>query len=115
VNGRDELGQFTKGKAKTGGRLPGVQNRSTRSLKEALLNAAEKAGDGSLTNFLYRMAMEQPVAFLQILGKIIPLQLEGDGKSTFVITAVERIVIDSRDDLDRHPMITVEGSERGDH
>jgi hypothetical protein len=95
---------FQKGHAKKGGRAPGVQNQTTRSLKEALLLAAIKAGNGDLTEYLYRQAIENPGHFLGLLGKLIPLQMEGDLTHTFQITRVERVIIDP-DNPDREEII----------
>lgn len=83
-----EVGKQTSGKrswvgtGKPGpGRKKGVPNKTTTQLKEALLEAATKAGgkDG-LVGYLYKQAKEEPRAFLPLLGKVLPLQVEGSGK-----------------------------------
>ena len=40
------------------------------------------------------MAIKQPVAFLALLGRVLPLQLQGDGKNPITIRRVEYVIID---------------------
>jgi hypothetical protein len=65
---------FVKGQPKTGGRKPGGQNLITRQLKDLILGALDKVGGQA---YLERQAEANPVAFLTLLGKIIPTQVEG--------------------------------------
>ena len=72
---------FQPGRGKTGGRQPGVHNRTTRLLKEAILLAAElegRDGEGTdgLVGFLRRMANEDLRAFAMLLGRVLPLQVD---------------------------------------
>lgn len=62
-----------KGQPKTGGRTKGVPNKLTRTVKEAIESAFDKVGG---PEYLARMAEEQPAAFMTLLGKIIPTQVE---------------------------------------
>lgn len=70
------------------GRPKGVPNKNTTLLKDAILAAAAKAGgkDG-LVGYLQTQANENPQSFLPLLGKVLPLQVtgEGDGPLTVVI------------------------------
>ena len=59
---------FEKGKPKTGGRKPGVTNKRTALLKDAILAAAEKAGGDDMVAYLVQQAKENPVAFLGLVG-----------------------------------------------
>ena len=64
---------FQPGHEKTGGRQPGVRNRTTRILKEAIIMAAElEGGDGHgkdrLVGFLRRVANTDIRAFATLLG-----------------------------------------------
>jgi len=66
------------------GRPKGLQNKTTRELKEAILQAAEQTGkDGSgregLVGYLKRVAEEDVKAFAGLLGKVLPLQVTGEG------------------------------------
>jgi hypothetical protein len=64
------------------GRQPGSANRVTRILKEALIIAAEEEGRdghgaGELVGFLRRLINEDIRSFAALLGRVIPLQVEG--------------------------------------
>lgn len=75
------------------GRPPGLQNKTTRILKDAILLAACEVGDvsmyidtkqittqeqrGELVGFLRWVAVHEPKAFCAMLGRLIPLQLTG--------------------------------------
>jgi len=70
--------QIGKGKAGPG-RPKGVPNKTTALLKDAILQAAEQAGGGDLSAYLTVQARENPNAFLSLLGKVLPLQVTGEG------------------------------------
>jgi hypothetical protein len=62
------------------GRPKGIPNKTTRQLKEAILLAAERAGDEEgVVGYLHRQAIANPVAFMGLLGKVLPLQTTGEG------------------------------------
>jgi hypothetical protein len=70
------------------GRAKGTPNKTTALLKDAVLKAADKAGGkGGLIGYLTAQATENPGPFMALLGKVLPLQLEGglDNKLTVVI------------------------------
>jgi hypothetical protein len=65
------------------GRPKGVPNRTTTLLKDAILLAAEKAGEdnkgkGGLVGYLTKQAKENPAPFMALLGKVLPTQLTGE-------------------------------------
>jgi len=65
-------------------------------LKEALLLAATKAGGkAGLVGYLQAQADKNPQSFLPLLGKVLPLQLTGEGGGP-VIHEVRRIIVDPR-------------------
>ena len=70
---------FRKGKPKTGGRALGVPNKSTKVLSEALLIAAEAAGNKrgkhGVVSYLTWVA-DKPAIFMPALTRAIPRQLE---------------------------------------
>ena len=67
---------------KSRGRPKGVPNRTTTLLKDAILKAAEKAGGkGGTVGYLTTQAKDNPVAFMGMLGKVLPLQVQGAGPS----------------------------------
>ena len=53
------------------GRKRGVPNKTTRALRELVLLALDEAGG---VDYLRRMADEQPVAFLGLVGRLLPLE-----------------------------------------
>jgi len=94
-----ETGRNQIGKGKPGpGRPKGSVNKTTALLKDAILKAAENAGNkvGSdgMVSYLEDQARENPTAFMGLLGKVLPHQVEGpnkDGSMTFrIATGVPR-------------------------
>lgn len=57
------------------GRKKGSTNRLTRTIKEAIEAAFDKVGGA---DYLARMAEEQPQAFMTLLGKILPTQVDAN-------------------------------------
>ncbi|WP_375682840.1 MULTISPECIES: hypothetical protein [unclassified Bartonella] len=85
------------------GRVKGVPNKMTRILKEAVVKAAENAGNkigkDGLISYLEKQAMECPAAYLALLGKVLPLQVTGeDGGAIKIITRVEIAPLTMNDD-----------------
>jgi hypothetical protein len=62
---------------KTGGRTKGTPNKLSADLKEMILGALNKAGG---QKWLETQAEKNPVAFMTLLGKILPMPLEHSGK-----------------------------------
>lgn len=62
------------------GRKKGTPNKTTALLKDAILQAADQAGgaDG-LVSYLKTQASANPGPFLALLGKVLPLQIAGEG------------------------------------
>lgn len=65
------------------GRPKGAQNKTTALLKEAILKAAEAAGKdmngkGGVVGYCTFLATQEPKAFAQLLGKVLPMQVTGD-------------------------------------
>lgn len=100
--------QFQPGKPRhpDAGRRPGSPNKTTVLLKDALMQAATEAGEGNLVAYLRKMALEQPAAFLPLLGRVLPLQIEAEAKRTaLVITEVRHIVIDNAAEAPEPPRL----------
>lgn len=75
---------MAKGK-KTGGRVAGTPNKTTVAVKEALTQAfADVGGVDALTEW----ARENPGAFYNLWGKLIPTEVKAthDGEMSFTIT-----------------------------
>tara|TARA_R110002051_G_C8352968_1_gene440454 strand:- start:145 stop:492 length:348 start_codon:yes stop_codon:yes gene_type:complete len=54
------------------GRKKGSANKITKDMREILMNSFHKAGG---VNYLVKQSVESPVAYLGLLGKIVPSQL----------------------------------------
>ena len=71
---------------KTGGRKKGTPNKTTQQLKDAILHAAELAGDkDGLVGYLQRQAALNPAPFMSLLGKVLPMTGELTGTITVKI------------------------------
>lgn len=71
--------------SKTGGRQKGTPNKTTALLKDAILKAAELAGNkvddggnGGLVSYLEKQAIQNPGPFLALLGKVLPMQVNAE-------------------------------------
>lgn len=70
------------------GRTPGTQNKVTKALKDMVLTALDKAGG---EDYLARQAAENPPAFMALVGKVLPLQVTGEGGGpVLIVTGVKR-------------------------
>lgn len=72
-------------KDKTGGRKKGTPNKLTGDVKQMIVNALNRAGG---EDYLTRQADENPKAFLTLVGKVLPLQVQGDPSAPFTIKIV---------------------------
>lgn len=75
------------------GRPKGSPNKTTAALKEAILIAAEEVGaDGQgkdgLTGYLRHVATTDVKAFSGLLGKVLPMQVTGDGGGPITFNTV---------------------------
>lgn len=69
------------------GRPKGSPNKTTALLKDAILQAAEKAGDKQgMVGYLEKQAKENPTAFMGLLGKVLPMQVTGDPDAPLQVT-----------------------------
>lgn len=55
------------------GRPKGAQNKLTKTVKQAIEAAFDQVGGA---DYLARMAEQQPAAFLTLIGKVLPMQVE---------------------------------------
>lgn len=60
---------------KTGGRQKGSLNKTTRELKDMVLQALDESGG---VDYLKQRAIDNPTAFMTLLGKVLPMQVQGD-------------------------------------
>lgn len=75
------------------GRPKGSPNKTTALLKDAILQAAEAAGNkDGMVGYLTRQAKENPAAFMTLLGKVLPMQIGGDPDNPLrAITTIELV------------------------
>lgn len=64
-----------KGSPKTGGRQKGTPKKLTADLRTAILGALEAKGGQA---YLEEVAGSDPRTFCALLGKVLPMQIEGD-------------------------------------
>jgi hypothetical protein len=84
---------------KTGGRTKGTPNKISKTLKEAILDAAELAGgQEGVTGYLRTQAMTNPTAFMSLLGKVLPTQIANEEGAAFqvAVTRIETVVVDPK-------------------
>jgi Family of unknown function (DUF5681) len=79
------------------GRPKGVANKVTVALKQAILEAGERAGgEEGLTGYLHRLAIENSSAYAGLLGKILPAVLAAEAGSDGgeeTVLRFERIIV----------------------
>lgn len=82
------------------GRPKGVPNKITAMLKDAILKAAEQAGNkiGSdgMVSYLERQATENPGPFMSLLGKVLPMQVTGPDDANGIPQAIEFRLVDPK-------------------
>lgn len=94
----NEVKTFKVGDGTPGpGRPKGVPNKNTALLKDAILEAATKAGgkDG-LSGYLKKQADENPTAFMTLLGKVLPMQVTGENGGAIMFQEVRRTIVDPK-------------------
>lgn len=74
-------GSFKKGE---GGRPAGAKNIVNRTVKETVLEVFNKLQSGPMA--LEKWAAVEPTEFYKIASKLIPTELTGSVKQTFVVT-----------------------------
>ena len=78
----------TGGRREGAGRPKGVPNKINGDLKAMILGALDGAGG---QDYLQRQAELNPGSFLTLIGKVLPMQITGEGGGpVFVITGVDR-------------------------
>ena len=77
--------QFQQGQSgNPAGRPKGANNKTTTLLRDAILKAAENAGDGDLTSYLTECAKADRRSFLTLLAKVMPNQVDGNFQHDFL-------------------------------
>ena len=86
---------MAKGQKTGGGSRKGVPNRVTGDVKAMILMALDKAGGDE---YLLRQAASNPSAFLQLVGKVLPMQVTGSGGGAMIIKVITGVPRASDDD-----------------
>jgi hypothetical protein len=74
------------GKTAGAGRKRGVPNKLTGELKEMILEAANQSHPDGAVGYLKARSQDQPVAFMSLLGRVLPLQGPGpQGEHTLLV------------------------------
>lgn len=71
---------------KFGGRKKGTPNKVPAKLKDAILEAAARAGgEGGMEAYLTSQAISNPGPFMALLGKVLPMQVTGESGGPITI------------------------------
>jgi hypothetical protein len=80
VEQNNKIGENTGNRGK--GRPKGAMNKNSKLLKDAILEAAARAGNkfgkDGLVSYLEEQAEKNPTAFINLMGKVLPLQVKAD-------------------------------------
>ena len=68
-----------------GGRQKGTPNKVNADLKAMIIGALAGAGGEA---YLQRQAVENPGSFLTLVGKVLPLQVSGEGGGAITIEVI---------------------------
>tara|TARA_R110000822_G_scaffold260395_1_gene385305 strand:- start:14 stop:280 length:267 start_codon:yes stop_codon:yes gene_type:complete len=83
------------GKKTGGGSRKGIPNKNTADIKAMINNALTLAGGET---YLLRQANENPVAFMGLIGKIIPKEVAAEINGSLTIASIRREIIDPTND-----------------
>lgn len=83
---------FVKGQPRTpgSGRKPGSRNLTSQKLKEIVFKALEEQ-DGGAIGYLKAQAVNEPRAFMALIGKLLPTQITGEDGAPVRITQIELV------------------------
>jgi hypothetical protein len=83
---------FVKGQPRTpgSGRRPGAGNMTSLKLKEMVFTALREQ-EGGAVEYLKTQAVNEPKAFLTLLGKLLPTQITGEDGGPVQITRIELV------------------------
>ena len=65
------------------GRPKGSMNKDNKLLREMILRALDRVGGVA---YLAQQAKDEPKAFLGLLGRVLPLQVSGEGGGAIQVT-----------------------------
>ena len=73
------------------GRPKGASNKQTAALKDMILTALHEANPEGGVAYLKQQSLDNPVAFMTLVGKVLPLQVNGAGEAGEHIHAIKWI------------------------
>lgn len=76
------------------GRPKGSANFATKQLKDMILAALDAADPAGGVGYLTAQAEKNPGAFLTLVGKVLPLQVNADHSVDVRVSVVERRIVD---------------------
>lgn len=84
--------EFKKGQKSGPGRPKGSTNKVTKELKTMILEALDNAGG---VEYLERKANDPRTAsaFLSLIGKVLPMQVTGEGGGPVGVQLIERVIV----------------------
>lgn len=82
------------------GRPKGSPNKTTALLKDAILRAAELAGNEvgkeGMVSYLHAQAIANPGPFMTLLGKVLPIQLAGADGEDGLPTSIQITLVNAK-------------------
>ena len=78
----EEIGEGKPGP----GRPKGSLNKTTKAIKEMVVQALDEAHPEGGVEYLKLQAATNPTAFLTLVGKVLPLQIQGDMNHAVKVT-----------------------------
>ena len=82
-----------------GGRQKGTPNKVNTDLKEMILGALSDAGG---RDYLALRAKDTPAAFLTLIGKVLPMQITGEGGGAVTIEVITGVPRDEAEEPDEY-------------
>lgn len=76
--------RFQKGNP---GKPKGATAHITRDVREMVLTALHHAGGAE---YLYMQALDNPKAFLALVAKVLPMQVEGSGEGGGIVVQIQQ-------------------------
>jgi protein-disulfide isomerase len=81
------------------GRKKGVPNKTTAAVKDMILQALSNKGGAK---YLEKQADQNPAAFMQLVGKVLPLDVNAKVTTTPAYTVDDWLIPASPDSIGRH-------------
>lgn len=95
----EKQSNISQGEKKVGGARPGAGrpkgsiDKGNALIREMIVQALDQVGG---VDYLVQQALEQPKAFLSLIGKVMPVQLEQAGGGAFQVEVIRRTIVDPK-------------------